>query len=512
MNSDKKNEIIAAFPPPAKKSTADYSTWDGCFWNTVKRVLVGNPAAEAKAVTADINKILSALQSSYKVLPRNPLDPTAPVSDETEINMWVINTISNLSSQKVVTPMQEDLLKSGLIDVVTRLFPIPDQISFYVTFQDNLRNALLKLPSPQAPPPIPTQEEDSDEENAKEGSENSKDTSKQTVQASNGLLNMVAEQLSPENIHKIAKQLRKTNSKNSVAQAITETDYSSDLSEFTNELQTTMTNKVESIVNEAISNVFVSLSKQGAQGQMISSAYDFQLVNRISNYTSTLLRQLDEHYDKDVPENGNESIKAAQSITKASAFYANFAADLDAVHEAFGRSTQNENSKSGRNANEISTYVEGNQSASAQPAWRKNLDQVARAIYGDNSSVESLIHTSEYDAVQLAANAAGFGSKLSEEFVEDRSNAEKALNSLLANTKQIFNDTQQSFQDLANDYFGALSEYTDSRESYQIDEAVNEAYTSALSGLTGIVATGQVQYASNSVSSMQSTANSKPSN
>jgi len=518
------NPFIKGFPP-SKTSTSDYKTWDGSFWDVIHQVLVGSTAAEASAIAKKVNSVLSALHGTYKTLPRNPLNPNAPISDENEITGWVMNTVTNLISKKTVTLMQGEHLKSGLIDVVTRLFPIPDQISFYQTFQDNLKNALLKLPSLHAGSSASENSKtgefvpDSQQEDKLKKSQQGHAEDQKTLQVvppsgkgnstgdskdGNGLLHAISSNVSASNLQSIAKNVLKKDPSNSVAQALVGASSANDISEITNDLKSTLVSSMEDIVNQAITNVFVSLSEQGVQGQMISTAYDYQIINRISNYTSTLLNQLDKHYDKDVPTNSAESIAAAQSITSASVSYRNYANDLDSLYESYQRAGETSNSNSGRSTAQLNTYIDGSHSSGSGPAWSKSLTQISDAIYSTSSSEESLILTSEFDAVQLAANAAGFGSNLTDEFVQERTNAENALNSLLTNTQQLFATTQTSYDTLAKDYFTALADYTETREAYQIDEAMSSAYDSALAGLTGIMETSEIAFDSASLATLAS--------
>ena len=504
------NTFTSAFPTAAPASSA---TWDGDFWAIVQQALVGSPAAEAGAVDAKQTQILNALHNSYKTLPRNPSDPTAPITNESEITTWIETTVANLATKQIVTQTQADMLNSGLIDEVMKLFPIPDKISFYETFQDNLKDALLNLPSianmydgTSAPGSSTGDSEPHDKKHHhKKSKDDKKHHHKKTKDDGHGLRHIIDHDVSPTSLKAAAQNVisnLKPGQTNPVAQAILDSTSASDLSAITKQLGTNLLNDTEDVVDKAISNVFITLSEQGVQGQMISTSYDYQLIYRISNYTSTLLTQLDKHYDKDVPANSSESIAAAQSITAASVSYRNYANDLDALNESYQRAAQSSNANSGRSTKQLDLYFNGNKSSGADPAWAESLVNISDAIYSSGSSEEALILTSEYDAVQLAANAAGFDSNLSDEFLQERSNAEAALNNLLTNTQQLFKTTQTSYDTLASDYFSALATYTEAKEAYLIDEAVSTAYDSALAGLTDIIESGNIGFDSASLATL----------
>jgi len=468
------------------------ATWDGDFGAIVENALLGSSATHAAAVLAKQNKILNALENNYNTLPRNPLNPSAPISDETEITTWIESTVSTLRTKKVITSTQGDLLNSGLIDEVMRLFPIPDKISFYQTFQDNLSDSLLNLPE------LNSNKQGSSDNSSTKSSENG-----QVTADGSGLRHAISSQLSGSSLQDAAQKVTITADKpNKIAAAIATTSSVNDLNAICNELSHTLTAEVESIVQKAIENVFVSLSEQGVQGQMISSSYDYQLIKRITSYTNTLLTQLDKHYDVDVPENKDDSIKAAQSVTAASVSYSKFVKDLVSLNENYKLAEDTANPQSGGSTSELNLYFKGNKSSGAQPTWAESLISISDAIYGSSSNKEALILESEYDAVQLAANAASFSSKLDDEFIQERSNAEAALNNLKNNTEQLFSTTQTSYNDLSDVYFNALEQYTQSKESYEIDEAVNTAYNSALAGLFQIMETSNIQYGTASLATI----------
>jgi len=502
------NPFISAFPTPAATSSA---TWDGDFWAIVQKAVVGSPAAEAEAIDAKQKKILNALQSSYKTLPRNPLNPNAPISDETEIDTWIESTVSNLVTKQTITQMQGDFLNSGLIDKVMNLFPIPDKISFYDTFQDNLTKSLLNLPGIQSSGSHSevnnNTSANSNQSATKSKSESKGESNVETTGVSDGhgLRHAVDTNISSVNLVSVANSVLsnlKLGQTNSVASAIVNSDSANDISAITKELHSALTSDIETIVTKAIDNVFISLSEQGVQGQMISTSYDYQLINRITSYTSTLLTQLDKHYDEDIPANSAQSIAAAQSITAASVSYRNYEEDLKALNNSYQDAGSSSNKNSDRSTNELDLYFKGNSAAGNHSPWAESLVNVSNAIYSSSSNNEALILESEYDAVQLAANAAGFDSNLSDEFLQERTSTEAALNDLLTNTQQLFTTTQTSYDTLSKEYFTALATYTESKESYQIDEAVNMAYDSALAGLTSILETGTIEYGSASMATL----------
>ena len=500
---------------PASASTVEPS-FDGDFWAIIQTALSGSAAAEEGATEAKLNKILGAFQTSYKTLPRNPLDPTAPITDEAEINSWVESTVSNLVSKQTVTMVQSEMLESGLIDCVASLFPIPDKISFYETFQDNLSEALLNLPMPKPRVKSPSSSDDSDDQNKDETSKKEKDQQKKdkpeeasstSKKLNKGLRYVVNKHVSGPSITDAAEKVianLKSGHSNPAAEAIVADSNAKDVSDLAKQIKDTLVKDIEGVVEQAIGNVFLALSEQGIQGQMISTAYDYQLINRITSYTNTLLNQLDKHYDQDVPANSTESISAAQAITSASVAFSNYAGDLDTLSEAYGRAGATANSGSDRNTQELDLYFKGNKTSGTMPAWKQSLSSIADAVYSTGTSNEALILTSEFDAVQLAANAAGFSSNLNDEFKQERASADAALASLLTNTQALFNSTQTSYDQLSTDYFQALGDYTEAKEAYKIDEAVVAASASSLAGLTSIMENATATYDAASLATLQS--------
>ncbi|WP_018970914.1 hypothetical protein [Rubritalea marina] len=508
------NAFLKAFPQAKGEPS-----WDGDFWSIVETALVGSPAASEAAKQAKLNKILNALQTTYKTLPRNPLNPNEPITDETEITTWVETTVTTLATNKVVTQAQEDMLKSGLIDEVMQLFPIPDKISFYETFQDNLVDALLNSPElttstttlEDASPAANKKEAKEDAEKVKHPNQAGKTDPKKTKAAKpsdgTGLRHSINTVAGTANLQKLAQSVienQKQGQQNYVAEVLADPNLTKQLEGVSKALTTALLDETKKIVEKAVSSVFIGLSEQGIQGQMISTSYDYQLINRISNYTSTLLEQLDKHYDEDVPTNSTESIAAAQSITAASVSFKNYADDLHALDQSYTDAASTTNKDSGRSTQQLDLYFKGNQSKGTEADWAASLDDVANAIYGSSGKKEALILTAEYDAVRLAADAAGFSSNLNDEFLQDRSSAEAALNSLLTNAKQLFDTAQTSYDKLSGEYFDALSTYTASKESYLIDEALSTAYSSALSGLTSIMENGNVSYEADSMATLSS--------
>ncbi|MFC5049185.1 hypothetical protein ACFPK9_00935 [Rubritalea spongiae] len=503
------NPFLKAFPQAKGEPS-----WDGDFWAIVESALVGSPAASEAAKQAKLNQILSALQTNYKTLPRNPLNPNEPITDETEITNWVENTITTLASKKVVTQAQEDMLKSGLIDEVMQLFPIPDKISFYETFQDNLVDALLN--SPELTTSTTTLEDTNPEANKKETKDDpdkaknlneAKKSETKKIKSSDGTglrhtINTVAGTANLQTLAQGVINNLKPGQQNYVAEVIADPNLSKQLESVSKALTSALLDETKKIVDKAVNSVFIGLSEQGIQGQMISTSYDYQLINRISNYTSTLLEQLDKHYDEDVPANSSESIAAAQAITAASVSYKNYADDLHALSQSYEDAGSITNAESGRSTQQLDIYFKGNKSTGTEAEWAASLDDIADAVYGSSSNKEALILTAEYDAVRLAADAAGFSSNLNDEFLQDRTSAEAALNSLRTNAEQLFKTAQSSYDKLSGEYFDALSTYTASKETYLIDEALSTAYSSALAGLTSIMETGNVSYEADSMATL----------
>lgn len=499
-NGTKANALRTNVQKSAYWTGSGTSTWESDFGTAVETALGGTDGDAA--IKKNVDSVLTKLQASYKLLPLAPNG--GPPASEQVIRNWIQQTISGMATAKSITPLQEDMLISDLSEKVTNMFPQPDKIAFYETFQSNLVNSVLELPPPESVttasevdgnfvPSTSVPNSSSSSSSTSSLSSQSSATSSSSAGAGaaaaaedlgNGLKYWISQLVSPENLTNIAAELAASAGVANPLKA-----NAAGLEKFSTSLSGALQKQLTNVVTEAVDNVFIALAGQGIQGRMLAAGYDYQLINRITQYTNTLLEQLDKHYDVDVPENGQLSLDAAQSITAAAVAMRQFSLSLDQVSSAYEDAKASDNS--GRNSN-VKTWIEG-LGGSKDNLSNCSLKDISDYIYGSQSP-EPLVLSAEYSAVQLAAESAGVSSTLTQVLLNERTEASNALNSLKQNTETMFTTSQASYKSLADNYYEALGNYTTTREEYQIDDAVNSALTAVVGGLQTVLVQGTTSY------------------
>lgn len=247
------------------------------------------------------------------------------------------------------------------------------------------------------------------------------------------------------------------------------------------------------VVKIAIDKTFDDLTEFGAQGRLMSSTYDYQLISRISDYTTSLVDELRNDYNTYIPTNSSNALNAAQEITAAAVAFREFAMSLPAVADAF-KSELNHTTKSntpnsamiGNNYTQIKNLIDNDPNTSLT-----NLTKLADAIYlSTNKSKVPLIQIAEYEGVALASSTAGLNTSLTKLLTGEQSSALNSLNQMKQNAKSNYEAAYKSYDLKATEYFAELEDYIDAKQTFNYDMLRLDAVNNALETLTEVIETG----------------------
>lgn len=260
-------------------------------------------------------------------------------------------------------------------------------------------------------------------------------------------------------------------------------------------LKSNMINAIEKVVQVAISYTFNNLSEYGAQGQLMSSTYDYQMISRVSDNTTALVKALEADYQVNIPQNSSNALAAAQDVTAAAVAFRNFANSLSEISGAFKsennhgpnpNASSKANKAAGLNYTKIKNLIENNSNT-----YVKTLDDLGNTAYLSNSSSNvPLVKTAELNAVKLASSTAGLNTSLNKLLTSEQAAAITALKNMKDNAEANFNSVYQNYKTQATAYFAELDSYITANQSFNLDMYQLDSVNSALTNIANAMATG----------------------
>ncbi len=252
-------------------------------------------------------------------------------------------------------------------------------------------------------------------------------------------------------------------------------------------------NAFKQVVRIAISKTFNDLPEYGAQGQLMSSTYDYQMISRISDYTTALVDELKTDYNSFIPTNSSNALAAAQEITAAAVAFREFSMSLPALTDAFKSELNHTASGSsansalvGNNYTQIKNLIENDPNTSLT-----DLSKLADAVYlSTNKSKVPLIKIAELEGVTLASSTAGLNTSLSKLLTGEQSSAMNSLENMKKNAKANFDSAYKNFNTKADAYFTEMDSYITAKQDFNYDMLKLEAVNNALNTLTQVIETG----------------------
>ncbi|MEL6864433.1 MAG: SprB repeat-containing protein [Bacteroidota bacterium] len=258
-------------------------------------------------------------------------------------------------------------------------------------------------------------------------------------------------------------------------------------------LATQLESSIKEVIQLAIANTFNNLVEYGAQGQLMSSTYDYQMISRIADYVSALIDELKADYNNYIPTNSSNALTAAQNITSTAVAFRDFADSLSGITSAFKSELNhptNSNAQAGQPgytynqiSNLINHYPSNNNLA--------NLSQLANKIYLSTSAGDvPLIKTAELEGVTLASSTAGLNTSLSKLLTGEQSTALSSLTKMKQNAKTNFDTAYTNFNTAATAYFSELDNYISANQTFNYDMLKLNAVNNALNELTKAIEQG----------------------
>ncbi len=251
-------------------------------------------------------------------------------------------------------------------------------------------------------------------------------------------------------------------------------------------------NAIKEVVKIAIAKTFNDLPEYGAQGHLISTTYDYQLISRISDYTSALVDELKTDYNAFIPTNSQNALTAAQEITSTAVAFREFAMSLSSIVDAF-ESESNHTEPSGpvKKGQPGFTYNEIKKLIYNDPnPYLTDLGKLADAIYLSTGKNEPLIKRAELEGVTLASSTAGLNTSLSKLLTGQESAALDSLDRMKANAKANYEAAYKAYDKNATNYFDEMDEYISIKQEFNYDMLKLDAVNNALETLTNVIETG----------------------
>ncbi|MEM8906743.1 MAG: SprB repeat-containing protein, partial [Bacteroidota bacterium] len=259
-------------------------------------------------------------------------------------------------------------------------------------------------------------------------------------------------------------------------------------------LATQLETAIKASIRQSIANTFNKLPEYGAQGRLISSTYDYQLISRIADYVEALVNELKSDYNNFIPTNSSNALQAAQNITSTAVAFRDFAVSLSEITAAFKSelnhpkgSANPKPGQTGYTYNEVKNLISN---YSSNPNLT-DLGDLAKAIYlSTNANKVPLIQTAELEGVKLASSTAGLSTSLNKLLTGDQSATLSSLTNMKQNAKTSYNMAYSNYDSLAKDYFTEIDSYIAALQEFNYDSLKVDAINNALNTLTQVIETG----------------------
>lgn len=258
------------------------------------------------------------------------------------------------------------------------------------------------------------------------------------------------------------------------------------------ELASKLEHAMKEVVKIAISKTFGKLPEYGAQGRLISATYDYQMISRVSDYTTALVDELQSDYNTFIPINSSKALSAAQEITSAAVAFREFADSLPKVKATFESESHHTDASGNPKANQagiaytkIKNLIENNPNSSLT-----TLKDLANAVYLSTGKKVPLIKKAEFEGVSLAASTAGLNTSLSKLLTGEESAALESLTQMKLKAKATYEAAYKSFDVNAKKYFEEMDDYIEAKQEFNYDILKVNAVNNALDTLTQVIETG----------------------
>ncbi len=432
-----------------KKNPAGTGIWPSHFLPLVQAFLKTKDGPDV--INHEVDEILNRLHVNLSQY---------DLANEESIRAWIVATITGLSKAVGITNLQKEELIAELEQVVTKLFPQADGTFFYDSFQEILYKNII---NPTTLSPTLTELKDNLSEPDQEG------TTSETTDAT-------ADPNEPAKTS--AKPIFLTPSITSGLSQIVEMFFAQH--KYPKSLAILLTRNIEAAIKLAIANSFNDLSEHGSQGSLLSTTYDYQRIARISNYATTLISELTNDLNLEIPKNSKESLDAAKSITAAAVSFREFSTSLSQLQASFENETKH--TAAGANYKQIEKLVLHNENSKLS-----TLEDLGNYIYTGNGAPNPLIKQAEFQGVKIAAESAGLNLSLQKILITEEKDAQKALTKLQANAELAFNNILKTYANDAKSYFTGMGDFINKKQEFAYDELKHNAIIDAKDVLSEIM-------------------------
>ena len=380
-----------------------------------------------------------------------------------------MTTINELPGSLLNNPKKQELI-ANLEDAVTNIFPQVDSIYFYTNFKRLLYKNIFDPPA-ETPSISELYEKIKEEDSQLPGFETGETgldpipTPKTQRRNRDGIKQIIDKYITSSKL---------PNPSDSIA-----------VNKFKADLESELVNTL----NASLEVSFNDLVDQGAQGALLNATYDRQIITRISDYTTTLLDELNSDLNKEIPDNQTLSLDAAKEVTAAAISFRFFAEKLMSVVTTFNDEGDPTGSK-GTNYEEIRNILEG---PSKLPD-KLNFIDLANALYAGNGQPEPLIKQAELYGVKLAANAAGLGTSLNKLLKAEQTDTINALKTLKDNATSNYSASYTQFDKKAKTYFTNLDKYISAKQQFEFDQNRLTILQDSMDDLTNYIVQGIDQF------------------
>ncbi|MEO1513390.1 MAG: hypothetical protein AAFV95_00200 [Bacteroidota bacterium] len=258
-------------------------------------------------------------------------------------------------------------------------------------------------------------------------------------------------------------------------------------------LSAKLDNALKQVIKISISKTFDDLPEYGSQGRLLSSTYDYQLVSRLSDYTTGLINEMKNDFNSFIPTNSSNALKSAQEITAAAVAFRNLAISLPAIEEAFdsegnhitGKGKNIKAGQPGYNYNQVYNLIFNYPNKEL-----KTLKMLANAAYMSTGKKVPLVKKAEYEGVTLASSTAGLNTSLSKLLTGEQSTALNSLSNMKNKAKANFNAAYKDFDKTAQAYFSEMDSYIEANQDFNFDMLKLDAVQNALDTLNKVIEKG----------------------
>ncbi len=254
------------------------------------------------------------------------------------------------------------------------------------------------------------------------------------------------------------------------------------------------------VIKISITKTFNDLPEYGSQGRLMASTYDYQLISRISDYTTALVDEMKHDFNNYIPNNSANALKAAQDITSTAVAFREFASSLPDITSAFKSELNHDQSGGTKKGQPGYTYGEIDAIINKYPVKQlEDLAQLADAVYLSTGKNVPLIKKAELQGVTLASSTAGLNTSLSKLLSGEQATTLTSLSQMKAKAKANFDSAYKAYETKATAYFTEMDSYITAKQDFNYDMLKLEAVQNALNTLTQVMEKGIAHAGSSNV-------------